>query len=120
MSATSDSTFTDPEQRITDLERQLAERTAERDEALDGRPRPLRYYRSSTAHRAISPRCSTPYWRRRIRSAEPSSEACFFTTTIASHDVPEALASRLREGIGANDSRSIQQPDCRSAFRPYP
>jgi two-component system NtrC family sensor kinase len=29
--------------------------------------------------------------------------------TIASHGVPEALASRLREGIGANDSRSIQQ-----------
>src|SRR5215469_9626805 len=41
MSATPDSTFTDPEQRIADLERQLAEReaelaerTAERDEAL--------------------------------------------------------------------------------------
>ena len=28
---------------------------------------------------------------------------------IASHGVPEALASRLREGIGANDSRSSQQ-----------
>jgi len=28
---------------------------------------------------------------------------------IASHGVAEALASRLREGIGANDSRSIQQ-----------
>jgi two-component system, NtrC family, sensor kinase len=28
---------------------------------------------------------------------------------IASHGVPEALASRLREGIGANDSQSIQQ-----------
>src|SRR5215469_11542118 len=41
MSATPDSTFTDPKQRIADLERQLAEReaelaerTAERDEAL--------------------------------------------------------------------------------------
>ena len=31
MSATPDSTFTNPEQRIADLERQLAERTAERD-----------------------------------------------------------------------------------------
>jgi GAF domain-containing protein len=28
---------------------------------------------------------------------------------IASHSVPEALASRLREGVGANDSRSSQQ-----------
>src|SRR5215813_2710297 len=34
MSATPDSTFTDLEQRIADLERQLAERTAERDDAL--------------------------------------------------------------------------------------
>ena len=34
MSATSDSTLANPEQRIADLERQLAERTAERDEAL--------------------------------------------------------------------------------------
>ena len=35
MSATPDSTFIDPEQRIADLERQLAARTAERDEALE-------------------------------------------------------------------------------------
>src|SRR6516162_7205571 len=34
MSATSDSTLANPEQRIADLVRQLAERTAERDEAL--------------------------------------------------------------------------------------
>jgi len=34
MSATPDSTFTSPEQRIADLERQLAECKAERDEAL--------------------------------------------------------------------------------------
>ena len=34
MSATPDSTFTNPEQRIADLQRQLVERTAERDEAL--------------------------------------------------------------------------------------
>ena len=34
MSATRDSTLANPEQRIADLERQLAERTAERDEAL--------------------------------------------------------------------------------------
>src|SRR5690349_12685416 len=35
MSATPDSTLANPEQRIADLERQLAERTAERDEALE-------------------------------------------------------------------------------------
>ena len=35
MSATPDSTFANPEQRIADLERQLAARTAERDEALE-------------------------------------------------------------------------------------
>ena len=34
MSATPDSTSTDPEQRIADLERQLAEREAERDQGL--------------------------------------------------------------------------------------
>ena len=34
MSATPDSTLANPEQRIADLERQLAERTAERDEGL--------------------------------------------------------------------------------------
>ena len=35
MSATPDSTLADPEQLIADLQRQLAERIAERDEALD-------------------------------------------------------------------------------------
>jgi hypothetical protein len=34
MSATPDGTLANPEQRIADLERKLAERTAERDEAL--------------------------------------------------------------------------------------
>ena len=34
MSATPDSTFTNPEQRIADLERQLAECKAERDQGL--------------------------------------------------------------------------------------
>ena len=34
MSATPDSTLANPEQRIADLQRQLVERTAERDEAL--------------------------------------------------------------------------------------
>ena len=34
MSATPDYTLTDPEQVIADLQRQLAERTTERDEAL--------------------------------------------------------------------------------------
>ena len=35
MSATPDNTFANPEQRMADLERQLAERTAERDEARE-------------------------------------------------------------------------------------
>ena len=35
MSSTPDSTLTDPQQIIADLQRQLAERTAERDGALD-------------------------------------------------------------------------------------
>ena len=35
MSATPDSTLANPEQRIADLERQLAEYKAERDEALE-------------------------------------------------------------------------------------
>jgi class 3 adenylate cyclase/predicted component of type VI protein secretion system len=40
MSATPDSTLANPEQRIADLERQLAERTAERDEAREQQTAP--------------------------------------------------------------------------------
>src|SRR3974377_573422 len=51
MSATPDSTFADPQQIIADLQRQLAERTAERDEALSERDKVQRRLAECTAER---------------------------------------------------------------------
>ena len=49
MSATPDSTFTTPEQLTADLQRQLAEREAERDEALGERDKAQRRLVERTA-----------------------------------------------------------------------
>src|SRR6516225_5635326 len=51
MSATPDSTFTNPEQRIADLQRQLAECRAERDEALGERDEAQQRLAERTAER---------------------------------------------------------------------
>ena len=51
MSATPYSTFTTPEQLIADLQRQLAEREAERDEALGERDKAQRRLAERTAER---------------------------------------------------------------------
>ena len=51
MSATPDSTFTNPEQRIADLQRELAECRAERDEALGERDEAQRKLAERTAER---------------------------------------------------------------------
>ena len=51
MSATPDSTFTTPEQLTADLQRQLAEREAERDEALGERDKAQRRLVERTAER---------------------------------------------------------------------
>ena len=51
MSATPDSTFTNPEQRIADLQRELSECRAERDEALGERDKAQRKLAERTAER---------------------------------------------------------------------
>jgi uncharacterized coiled-coil protein SlyX len=84
MNATPDSTLASPEQRIADLERQLAEReaelaeakrnlnetTTERDEALAQQTATAEVLQ---ARLAISPQCTTPFWRKRTPFAGPST-----------------------------------------------
>jgi hypothetical protein len=63
MSATSDSTLANPEQRIADLERQLAECQAERNEALEQQTATA--CRSSILRREISAPCLRPFSTKR-------------------------------------------------------
>src|SRR5215469_4205669 len=128
MNATPDSTFTNPEQLIADLLRTNAEllqrldaSNAERDEALaqqTATAEVLQVINSSPGDLApvfdaILDKAHT------LCGAELGSLFLYdgeHFRAIASHGVPEALASRLREGIGANDSRSIQQLIAGEAF----
>src|SRR4051812_16317407 len=66
------------------LRRQLAERTAERDEALAQQTAPPRCCRLSMPRPATSRRYSTRCWRRRIIFVRPISAASWFMTAISS------------------------------------
>ena len=114
MSAIPDSTLADCQRLIADLQRQLAECRAERDEPLaqqTATAEVLQVINSSSGD-------LSPVFGAILEKAHTLCGAEFGSLFLydgehfratASHGVPEALVSRLRGGIGANDSRANQQ-----------
>ena len=80
MSAMPDSKLANPEQLIADLQRQLAECRAERDEALAQQTATAEVLQVIIPRPATLRRYSTQSWRRRTRFAVPQWAAWRFST----------------------------------------
>jgi hypothetical protein len=108
MGATQDSTLADPQQLIADLQRQLAERTAERDEALDQQTATAEVLQVINS----SPGDLAPVFESILEKAHSLCGATFGSLQIYDGEFFRSVAAR---GLPAAFVEMVRQP-----FRPDP